>query len=854
MTQSIEPNIADIANGWLKLYKLDYKLEQESLNIEIDKALSDYFTKNGGAGANRPDAKLLLQDKNLNFYPILIEYKGYKDKLLKLDNDGQVENKTTKNEPNFKNINSFAVNGAVHYANALLHHTSYTDIIAIGMTGFRDETGKIQHEIGVYFVSKSNLGAGQKVDEFSDLSFLKKENFDGFIEKVKALSLTEEEIEKLKKQREKEIDTSLVRLNNDIYQNEKGLGENDRVYLVAASIIATLGIPGKVAPLEKADLKSSTEKGNTDGEIMMRKIKAFLGEKKLPEDKKELILRTLQNTLTTNNINKVENGESQLKRVFSKIVDDLGIYYKIGLTTDFTGKLFNEMYGWLGFSQDKLNDVVLTPSYVATLLVKLARVNKNSFVWDFATGSAGLLVAAMNEMLNDAKNSITSPDELTQKELTIKTEQLLGLELLSSVYMLAILNMILMGDGSSNILNQDSLKDFDGKYGFGKTDHKFPADAFVLNPPYSASGNGMNFVEKALNMMNKGYAAIIIQNSAGSGKAKEYNRKILQKHTLIASIKMPMDLFIGKSSVQTNIYVFKVNEKHHKDEMVKFIDFSNDGYARTNRKKASNNLKDTDRAKERYEELVELVRFGKSKLNIFTENEYFENRIDPLNGSDWNQSAPIDTKPTLQDFKKTVRNYLAWEVSNILKKQNNDEKIAERTEPLKEKIQNIEWGEHRLESLFDSFNGNFDIQKDHINGNGDYVITAGLTNNGVLGRTDVEARIFDENTITIDMFGFVFYRQFKYKMVTHARVFSLKPKFEISKKQGLFLANSLHFLNKKFGYENMCSWEKIKNEKIQLPTKNGKIDFDFMEQFIAELEAERIAELEAYLLATGLKK
>jgi len=854
MAQSIEPNIADIANGWLKSYKLDYKLEQESLNIEIDKALSDYFTKNGGTGANRPDAKLLLQDKNLNFYPILIEYKGYKDKLVKLDNDGQVENKTTKNEPNFKNINSFAVNGAVHYANALLHHTSYTDIIAIGMTGFKDETGKIQYEIGVYFVSKSNLGAGQKVDEFSDFSFLKKENFDGFIEKVKALSLTEEEIEKLKKQREKEIDTSLVRLNNDIYQNEKGLGENDRVYLVAASIIATLGIPGKVAPLEKSDLKSSTEKGNTDGEIMMRKIKAFLGEKKLPEDKKELILRTLQNTLTTNNINKVENGESQLKRVFSKIVDDLGIYYKIGLTTDFTGKLFNEMYGWLGFSQDKLNDVVLTPSYVATLLVKLARVNKDSFVWDFATGSAGLLVAAMNEMLNDAKNSVKSSDELTQKELTIKTEQLLGLELLSSVYMLAILNMILMGDGSSNILNQDSLKDFDGKYGFGKTDHKFPADAFVLNPPYSASGNGMIFVEKALNMMNKGYAAIIIQNSAGSGKAKEYNKRILQKHTLIASIKMPMDLFIGKSSVQTNIYVFKVNEKHHKDEMVKFIDFSNDGYARTNRKKASNNLKDADRAKERYEELVELVRFGKSKLNIFTENEYFENRIDPLNGSDWNQSAPIDTKPTLQDFKKTVGNYLAWEVSNILKKQNNDEKIAERTFPLKEKIQNIEWGEYRLEDLFDSFNGNFDIQKDHINGNGDYVITAGLTNNGVLGRTDVEARIFDENTITIDMFGFVFYRQFKYKMVTHARVFSLKPKFEISKKQGLFLANSLHFLNKKFGYENMCSWEKIKSEKIQLPTKNDKIDFDFMEQFIAELEADRIAELEAYLLATGLKK
>jgi hypothetical protein len=356
--------------------------------------------------------------------------------------------------------------------------------------------------------------------------------------------------------------------------------------------------------------------------------------------------------------------------VFTKIVDDLGIYYKIGLTTDFTGKLFNELYGWLGFSQDKLNDVVLTPSYVASLLVKLARVNKDSYVWDFATGSAGLLVAAMNEMLNDAKNNITSPEKLTQKEIKIKVEQLLGLELLSSVYMLAILNMILMGDGSSNILNIDSIQDFDGKYGFGKTDSKFPADAFILNPPYSALGNGMNFVEKALGMMNKGYAAIIIQNSSGSGRAKDYCKKILEHNTLLASIKMPVDIFTGKSSVQTNIYVFKVNEKHHKDDIVKFIDFSNDGYTRANRKKGSNNLRDTDQAKERYEELVNLIRFGRSKLTIFTDKEYYEGTVDPKNGADWNQSAPIDTKPTLQDFKKTVSGYLSWEVSTTLKEQN----------------------------------------------------------------------------------------------------------------------------------------------------------------------------------------
>jgi len=670
--QSVEPNIADLVNGRLRSYHLDYKLEQEELNPEITKALKEYESKQGWTGGNRPDAKLLLQDKDQQFWPVMIEYKGYGDKLEKLDENGQVENKNAKNEYLFKNIKEYAVNGAVHYANALLHYTTYTDVISIGVTGEKDSFWNLQHKIGVYYVSKSNLGIGQKVGEYTDLSFLAKQHFDDFIQKIKNLNLSEEEFLKMKEKRESEIDVSLMKLNNDIYQNESGLGENDRVYLVAASIIANLWIEHKIKPLEKSDLQSFSERGNRDGDIMMRKIEAFFEEKHLPQEKKDMIIRTLQNTLLSENINKAVNGQSQLSRVFSKIIDDLGLYYKIGIWTDFTGKLFNEMYRWLGFSQDTLNDVVLTPSYVATLLVKLARVHKDSYVWDFATGSAGLLVAAMNEMIDDVEKSISSPQEKEIKKRKIKAEQLLGIEILQGVYMLAILNMILMGDGSSNILNKNSLSDFDGKYGFGKTDEDFPATAFVLNPPYSAPWNGMIFVKKALSMMKSWYAAIIIQGSAGTGKATEYNKKILEKNTLLASIKMPLDLFVGKSSVQTYIYVFKVGEAHHKDEIVKFIDFSNDGYTRTARKKSSSNLKDTDHAKERYEELVDLVRFGKHKLKLFTEKEYYEWTIDPLKWDDWNQTAPIDTKPTLQDFKKTVSDYLSWEVSNLLKNNGED--------------------------------------------------------------------------------------------------------------------------------------------------------------------------------------
>ena len=141
----------------------------------------------------------------------------------------------------------------------------------------------------------------------------------------------------------------------------------------------------------------------------------------------------------------------------------------------------------------------------------------------------------------------------------------------------------------------------------------------------------------------------------------------------------------------------------------------------------------------------------------------------------------------------------------------------------------------------------FDIQKKHINNKGEYVITAGLSNNGILGKTDIKAKIFEENTITIDMFGNAFYRPFKYKMVTHARVFSLKTKFDITQNQGLFLVNCFHFLNKQFGYENMCSWEKIKDKTIQLPINNSEIDFDFMKNLISAIQKSVIKKVVLYV-------
>ena len=267
MAQSVEPQIADLALGWLKQYKLKYYIEQDAPNDSIKNALHEYESKQGGKGGNRPDCNLLLTDSRSDDWPILIEFKGYKDRLVKLDSEGQVSNRNAKGEPDYKTISQYAVNGAVHYANALLHYTTYENIIAIGITGYIDQaTNELRHELGVYYVGKSNLGVGQLVDNnYTDLSFLAPKHFDTFINKVRELKLTPHELEIIKQRREQEINASLVKLNNEIFADEKGLSEENRIYLVAATIIATLGIPNKVKPIEKKDLTSSQERGKRDG-------------------------------------------------------------------------------------------------------------------------------------------------------------------------------------------------------------------------------------------------------------------------------------------------------------------------------------------------------------------------------------------------------------------------------------------------------------------------------------------------------------------------------------------------------------------------------------------------------------
>lgn len=134
------------------------------------------------------------------------------------------------------------------------------------------------------------------------------------------------------------------------------------------------------------------------------------------------------------------------------------------------------------------------------------------------------------------------------------------------------------------------------------------------------------------------------------------------------------DLFKGKASVQTAVYVFEVGVPHDPKRLVKFIDFSNDGYTRQNRKKANSatNLRDTDHAAERYAEIVDRV------LDRQPATDYLKDCVSldtiTLNGNDWtvDKHKKIDPIPQEADFRKTVADYLSWKVSTIISGQANE--------------------------------------------------------------------------------------------------------------------------------------------------------------------------------------
>lgn len=681
---SVEEQVEDFFKKQLSEFGIEYQTKTEPINRSIDDALSNYCSKSGGSGKNYPDIKLLLTSNHARSIPVMIEAKGTKGDLIKYAKDSteielvteySSDSKThKKGDKNYTTIQKYAVNGAVHYANAILYGKASDEVIAIGVNGYTKDDKTLFTELEAYYVSNRKARIPIKIGEYKDLGFLKKENIENLFKKLDDLTLSEEELEKRKSNIENDLESKIKSIHQSLYDDsmfKSALRTNEKLYLFCGLIMAGLPIDG----IRDFDIDNHQE--DNDGQAVIQRIQKYLEKKNLGANKKnEMIIGLLKPVFDSKTLNSTDHegslGESLIKRLYIQIQNEILPYLTAELHLDFTGKIMNSLNDWVHLENDKANDVVLTPRYVTSFMAKLAHTDMDSYVWDCAMGSAGFLVAAMELMIRDAESKIVDdPVSLEAKKRRIKKEQILGIEILGNVYILACLNMFLMGDGSSNIIIDntfecDRVKD--------KDKFTFPATVFLLNPPYSEKGKGFNFVEFALDRMTKGYGCILIQENAGSGNGLPFTKNILKNNTLVASIHMPADLFMGKASVQAGIYLFKVNQPHDPDSLVTFIDMSEDGYSRQNRRKSSQavNLRDTDNAKARYEEVVDIILNKKPKTSYYTEaNGLVIKDTISLEGNDWTfaQHKKIDIRPTIDDFKKTVKDFLSWKVSQIIQQE-----------------------------------------------------------------------------------------------------------------------------------------------------------------------------------------
>lgn len=452
---SIEEKVEDHYKNLLDLMGVRHYAKTEKINDSIAAALNNANSKSGNTGKNFPDIQVLLENRHSRRIPVMIEAKGSKNKLEKLDKNGQITGITyyekdkfnkdgqlihAKGDPNHSAVTGYAVNGAVHYGNAILDGGDYDEVIVIGVNGTTlGINGKVMDaECKTYYISIKNSRIPKLIPEItaSNWVLLSPSNIDALFGILDKLNLTEKELEDLTRKTEATLEEKIKTIHRSLYDDirlKTALSTNEKLYLFCGLIMAGLKSAG-VKPLEYTDLKSNNNKKSNDGLTILERINTFLSEKDCSGEKVEMIIGLLEGVFKKRVLWKTSNGESILKSLFKQVKTDIIPCLESNLHLDFTGKILNSLNDWVSIENDPFNDVVLTPRYITTLMAKMARTNMDSFVWDKTMGSAGFLVSAMDIMIRDAKEKITDPAALEKKIKNIKENQLLGIEILGNIY------------------------------------------------------------------------------------------------------------------------------------------------------------------------------------------------------------------------------------------------------------------------------------------------------------------------------------------------------------------------------------------------------------------------------------
>ena len=763
-------------------------------------------------------------------------------------------------------ISRYALNGALHYARVALQNESlkqehYKEIIAIGIAA--DSEQSVGIKIACVFADSS---LAYKEIKRTNLDFL--ENDKSFTHFYKQeCALTEEDKHLILIRGKWHLSYHSAQLNKLMHNHN--ITAPQRVLYIAGMILSMQSVMSNeyrilTKGLSPADLQGLQDEGFRDGQLVFERIEEFLKVKVPDSIKRKLMLDSFNEIRKDSDRDKIPKNftykEGEKKNPNHKIIAHIlkepssinkqifayiytHIYKEIdGLNghLDIMGECYSEFLKY-ALGDGKELGIVLTPPYVTKMMAQILEITSNDKVMDLATGSAGFLISSMELMIEDVYKKHSKHSTHANKAiLELKTKQLLGIEYNAEMFALATANMILRGDGSSKIYKANTFETDDKLY------ESFLPTRILLNPPFTWDYNGLPFIEFGLDRMQRhGLGAIIIQDSAGNGQATPITKSILSKHSLKASIKMPLDLFQPMAGVQTSIYIFEAQIPHDFDKPVKFIDFRNDGYKRTKR-----SLQELDRPLQRYEDILKIYKQG---LNAKIDNTRYENPINleeiyvedfiSTEGNDWNfdQHRKIDTKPTLEDFKKCVSEYLAWEVSNVLKNATQEIKAGAKggtegnalSPRLRELEKNFrqnggEWREFRIGELFDIDNTwiygkNRQYKTKFYEPDNETIpVISGVTiNNGVNYYTkdsDIPQDEIFSDSLTISTrgaySGTVTYHDGKFALANNILVMHL-PK-EWTKRAKIYFAALVSKLGYG-GFNNYPRKETLKNDVITLP-------------------------------------
>ncbi len=492
------------------------------------------------------------------------EYCGVvKDFIIVIENKASLSKYIKRTDKNLicddtKSVKNFAVNGAVFYGKHFIENTNYKKVIAFGVSG-----NEKNHIISPIFIDeRSNYTELPEIETF--ISFTEN-NINEYYRKEILKEKTDTEKETI------EILKDAQNLHEDL-RNYVTIQDKDKPLIVSGILLALREIEHDNFSIDNL----TGDNIKTDGEKIYNAIKDNLKRANVqPEVKKDKLLSQFSVIKDTKKINEKNDtlGKTPLKHYTEFLYKS--IYHSIcysGSSEDYLGRFYGEFMSYSSGDGQTLG-IVLIPKHITELFCDLVNLKSTDSVLDPCFGTAGFLIAAMNNMLNK------TDDEMEKNH--IRKEQLHGIEDQSYMFTIATTNMILRGDGKSNLDNDDFLKQNSSKLQLKG------CNIGMMNPPYSQGSKQnsnfyeISFTEYLLNsILDGGKVIVIVPQSSFTGKTKEeanIKRNILKHHTLEGVIALNKNTFYG---VGTNpcIAVFTVGESHPKNKICKFINFEDDGH------------------------------------------------------------------------------------------------------------------------------------------------------------------------------------------------------------------------------------------------------------------------------------